>query len=1470
MGIVTSQRHGTARSGPARLSLSKTRAAASRSPVEPVPPSSPGSRLPTRRLSDRVSATILASESGVDVVGQPSAGKAPVKLSIVAGGSPLPTPDSPRAPQFLTAMGTFSPEPHIFGMVSEYDPLSGAVSPADSTLALDSAGSNMESSLASEADRRALANAVMLAMAQQDAAGTGNRSRARTPRAKPRTSLPDVAGPSNEADLCDSTSRQGLPMDSSAATLSATATEFEPLGHRPQTSLRGRIAKRTGTPDLSGLPPPIITPRSSVRGLPGNPAVAALAAATSVEEETPMSGDSVTVTPQTMYSGSTSFQTISSGSGSASQPFVSARTGGPLSSPGAFQWPSPVEEEAPGSALNAVSPARGSFASAGNLVALPSPKPGEDQQLPSAGSIYAASPVNVTSPPLPHSATMSIFGGFGRLGKFKDRDRKSESSAELPPEKEKKSDSQGVLGKMFSSLNIMSGSRRVSPASPDTEKAPMSTLVPLAVAVTPAAPVVAVPSGQTSQSGLPVSQPSPLQPDQPPIPEMSIDTVATPVTPTFPTPERRSSTVSQESKTNGLDTSRLSASNVSHSQSPRNHQRIRSLRDYSMTIPARDAPFSRPPVADPRKVSRFPSATDIRPSRVGGRASPERRSLDRQGSVSPGPTLLGARRSLRGDLFDDRSPPKIHRAGTLPRLGAASLGAAGQISIDRLRSSASLGRRRPNLYVGSRPPSEVILDNLELYFPAINSDASLASPDESAEDVAATQPTEDMGHEKEVPAADSDSDAAVSIQSFSEDVPAVERIPQRIERSLAASLRNDMLPSRTPSPQAPYGVSFDPLGTIRSTSSIQSSDSFGDYHEIGEGSASLGQGADRYRARIRQAIETKHFLRESSVTLERRPTEKQKHVVNIMQQLSEFRRARREARSQDLAMASFARARDQRISIDSMASSRLALAGMRSGELGIPGGGEGQDVDPIFEPIKRDMWSRQLALDPDLEPTSVSSYGGVFNDTGLSELAPAPVSRQPSKESAKFMEESESIVHSTERIAREMAQSEPGTVTGPSLDALNEMGSIGDNLNPPSSFNSLERRHKAVAFQALPIDEESSPVMVSPPVFQVGVEDSTIVSEADLARQAEFHDSGGLAEVPGTLDFEDSEAGSADSVQMSPPFEASQHPVSRTGEQRDYFSSKPLTDVAAQVATPGLMTPGVASPAWVNANSGNLTAINRTASTRSLGMRSHVLSSISHAPSKFRWIKGELIGKGSFGSVYHGLNLDTGDFMAVKQVPLIHPKMVKDESTAIRQRQKFIDSLRNEIELLTGVQHDNVVRYLGFEVTSEHVNVFLEYVSGGSIASMLNEIGSFDESLVRSLVYQILCGLEYLHDHGIIHRDIKGANILLDEQGTAKITDFGISKRSEMAYRWNSRMSVQGSVYWMAPEVIRGKGYSAKVDIWSLGCLALEMLTGQHPWSQFQDQTAALYRLGQPDPRPHVPSYISADAQDFLNRCFIL
>jgi serine/threonine protein kinase len=216
--------------------------------------------------------------------------------------------------------------------------------------------------------------------------------------------------------------------------------------------------------------------------------------------------------------------------------------------------------------------------------------------------------------------------------------------------------------------------------------------------------------------------------------------------------------------------------------------------------------------------------------------------------------------------------------------------------------------------------------------------------------------------------------------------------------------------------------------------------------------------------------------------------------------------------------------------------------------------------------------------------------------------------------------------------------------------------------------------------------------------------------------------------------------------------------------------------------------------------------------------------------------------------------------MAVKQV------ILGPESKA---REKKEGDIRHEIELLQELHHEHIVRYLGSESTDTCFNVFLEYVSGGSIASCLQKFGKFNEILAQTLTCQILYGLEYLHSRSIIHRDIKGANVLIDSDGIAKISDFGISKKNEYqaAYQRVTRMSMQGSINWMAAEVARGKGYSAKVDIWSLGCLVLEMLTGHPPWHKVQGNI--IYLLGTGN-APPIPEHLSETSQDFLRQCFTI
>ncbi|KAJ1925309.1 mitogen-activated protein kinase kinase kinase [Tieghemiomyces parasiticus] len=249
---------------------------------------------------------------------------------------------------------------------------------------------------------------------------------------------------------------------------------------------------------------------------------------------------------------------------------------------------------------------------------------------------------------------------------------------------------------------------------------------------------------------------------------------------------------------------------------------------------------------------------------------------------------------------------------------------------------------------------------------------------------------------------------------------------------------------------------------------------------------------------------------------------------------------------------------------------------------------------------------------------------------------------------------------------------------------------------------------------------------------------------------------------------------------------------------------------------------------------------------------------------KIQWLKGRLIGKGSFGRVYHAINAATGEFMAVKQIEL-----PRTANAVINARQRaMIKALYDETKFLKDFDMENIVQYLGFDVVDNTMNIFLEYVAGGSIATLIKQHGPLAEPVMHSFCRQTLSGLAYIHSHNVLHRDIKGGNILVDDRGVCKISDFGISKRNdyELAYDCNSRMSLQGSVFWMAPEVVQAAGYSAKVDIWSFGCLVLEMWTGQRPWLNFND-IQTMYKLGSNCPPP-LPDDVDADCTTLLNLCF--
>ncbi|KAI8926877.1 kinase-like domain-containing protein [Entophlyctis helioformis] len=210
----------------------------------------------------------------------------------------------------------------------------------------------------------------------------------------------------------------------------------------------------------------------------------------------------------------------------------------------------------------------------------------------------------------------------------------------------------------------------------------------------------------------------------------------------------------------------------------------------------------------------------------------------------------------------------------------------------------------------------------------------------------------------------------------------------------------------------------------------------------------------------------------------------------------------------------------------------------------------------------------------------------------------------------------------------------------------------------------------------------------------------------------------------------------------------------------------------------------------------------------------------------------------------------------------------------LRKKSVFspIVAIQRELDLLQGLRHPHIVEYLGFEQNTEFTTMFLEYVAGGSIWSVLSKTGPFPDEVAWPLALQTLDGLDYLHSQGIIHRDIKAMNILMDIlQGRLKISDFGVSKKlGGNAYRRTSDASTQGTARWMAPENVRSQGgYSAKIDIWSFGCVMIEMKSANMPWPALQAELQVYSQLIK-NKAPPVPDDLSADMFAFVHRCFII
>ncbi|KZV54585.1 mitogen-activated protein kinase kinase kinase YODA-like [Dorcoceras hygrometricum] len=257
----------------------------------------------------------------------------------------------------------------------------------------------------------------------------------------------------------------------------------------------------------------------------------------------------------------------------------------------------------------------------------------------------------------------------------------------------------------------------------------------------------------------------------------------------------------------------------------------------------------------------------------------------------------------------------------------------------------------------------------------------------------------------------------------------------------------------------------------------------------------------------------------------------------------------------------------------------------------------------------------------------------------------------------------------------------------------------------------------------------------------------------------------------------------------------------------------------------------------------------------------HSMNKSDCSSGKGQWQRGRLIGRGTYGSVYVATHCETGATCAMKEVEIIpdDPKCAE----CVRQ-------LEQEIRFLRELKHPNIVQYYGCETIDDRLCIYLEYVHPGSINKYVGEhSGAMTESIVRNFTRHILSGLAYLHATKTIHRDIKGANLLVDASGVVKLADFGLAKH--LTGR-QIELSLKGTPHWMAPEVLQAvmrkdanPEVAYGVDIWSVGCTVIEMLTGKPPWSEHSGVQAMFNVLNR---TPPIPETLSAEGKDFLQRCF--
>ncbi|KAK3236868.1 hypothetical protein CYMTET_53016 [Cymbomonas tetramitiformis] len=235
----------------------------------------------------------------------------------------------------------------------------------------------------------------------------------------------------------------------------------------------------------------------------------------------------------------------------------------------------------------------------------------------------------------------------------------------------------------------------------------------------------------------------------------------------------------------------------------------------------------------------------------------------------------------------------------------------------------------------------------------------------------------------------------------------------------------------------------------------------------------------------------------------------------------------------------------------------------------------------------------------------------------------------------------------------------------------------------------------------------------------------------------------------------------------------------------------------------------------------------------------------------------EEIGKGSCGVVFKARDKKTSELVAIKILS------ISDENDGFEEVTK-------EITMLQECDHPNVVRYLGqyTDATQQTLWIVMEYCIGGNVGDLMKAtLKPLSEAQIAYICQETLKGLQYLHCVGKVHRDIKGSNILLTENGNVKVADFGVA--AQLTRTMSKRNTFTGTPHWMAPEMIQNDRYNASVDIWALGIVCIEMAEMLPPRWHIHPMRVIFVIPRDPPPSLSEPENWSLSLRHFVQHCLV-